>query len=60
MPIWKVLFIGLLFCICLSLASATLIYPTTAAGREHPWLWGSGLLGATVVMGALFCTVADG
>jgi hypothetical protein len=54
MPVWKVLFIALLFCICLALASATLIYPTTVTGGQHPWLWGSGLLIATVFMGTMF------
>jgi hypothetical protein len=54
MPVWKVLFIVVLFCICLGLAAATLIYPTTAAGGQHPWLWGVGLLVATVLMGGLF------
>jgi hypothetical protein len=54
MPVWKVLLIVALFCICLGLAAATLIYPTTVAGGEHPWLWSSGLLVATVVMGGLF------
>jgi hypothetical protein len=54
MPVWKVLFIALLFCICLAFASATLIYPTTTAGQQHPWLWGAGLFVGTVIMGTLF------
>jgi hypothetical protein len=54
MPVWKVMFTALLFFICLALATATLIYPTTTAGGEHPWLWGMGLLAATVVFGGLF------
>jgi hypothetical protein len=54
MPVWKVLFIAVLFSICLGLAAATLIYPTTVAGRENPWLWGTGLFAATVIMGSVF------
>ncbi|HEX4588904.1 MAG TPA: hypothetical protein VH120_03185 [Gemmataceae bacterium] len=54
MPVWKVMFIALMFFICLALASATLIYPTTVAGAEHPWMWGSCLLAATLFMGTLF------
>jgi hypothetical protein len=54
MPVWKVLFIVVLFSICLALAAATLIYPTTVGGGQHPWLWAAGLLAATVVMGTLF------
>jgi hypothetical protein len=54
MPVWKVLLIALLFFVCLGLATATLIFPTTVEGRTHPWLYGSGLLGATAVMGGLF------
>jgi hypothetical protein len=54
MPVWKVMFIALLFCICLALASATLIYPTTKAGAENPWLWGVGLFAATAFVGTLF------
>jgi hypothetical protein len=53
MPVWKVLFIVVLFCACLALASATVVYPTTT-GVEHPWLWVAGLFVATIFMGALF------
>jgi hypothetical protein len=54
MPVWKVLLIVVLFGICLALAAATFIYPTTKDGGEHPWLWSIGLLAATGVMGGLF------
>jgi uncharacterized membrane protein YbhN (UPF0104 family) len=54
MPVWKVLFIVVLFCACLGLASATIVYPMTVSGGEHKWLWLVGLFFATVIMGTLF------
>jgi hypothetical protein len=57
MPTWKVLFIAVLFCICLALAFATVIYPTTKEGGVHPWFWGSVLLGATGIMAGMFVLV---
>jgi hypothetical protein len=54
MPVWKVLFIVVLFCACLALASATLVVPMTLTAGEHRWLWLAGLLVATACMGALF------
>jgi hypothetical protein len=53
MPVWKVLFIVLLFCLCLGLASATVVVPMGESGGGR-WLWLGGLLAATAVMGALF------
>jgi heme A synthase len=53
MPVWKVLFIVVLFCACLALGSATLVYPMTS-GVENKWLWLVGLFLATVLMGTLF------
>ncbi len=54
MPVWKVLFIGVMFCACLALASATVVYPMTMSGGEHKWLWLVGLFAATAIMGTLF------
>jgi len=53
MPVWKVLFIVLLFCLCLGLASATVVVPMSETGGGR-WLWLVGLLAATAIMGALF------
>jgi hypothetical protein len=54
MPVWKVLFIVVLFCACLALGSATLVYPMTMSAGENKWLWLVGLFVATVLMGTLF------
>jgi hypothetical protein len=54
MPVWKVLFIGLLFCACLGLAFATIIVPMTMTTGGERWAWLAGLLVATVFMAALF------
>jgi hypothetical protein len=52
MPTWKVLLIGLLFCVCLCLSLATILVPMSHEGSDR-WLWLSGLLAATVVAGLL-------
>ena len=54
MPVWKVLFIAALFCACLALAFATIIYPMTMSGGQHKWLSFAALFVATIVMGTLF------
>lgn len=58
MPVWKVLVIALLGCICLALSLATLM--VVVAGE---WLWVAGLLPATictVVLFVLFLRYAGG
>ena len=53
MPAWKVLFIGAFACVCLALATATVIVPFSYAGSER-WLWLGGLFAATLAAGGLF------
>lgn len=53
MPVWKVLLVGVLACVCLALAMATFVVPFTYVGNQR-WLWLGGLLSATLVTGALF------
>jgi hypothetical protein len=53
MPVWKVLFIGLLACVCLGLAMATFVVPFAQEGGQR-WVWMGGLLSATLCMGVLF------
>jgi hypothetical protein len=53
MPAWKVMFIGLLACICFSLGLATLLVLLTHEGNQR-WLWVGGLLPATIGAGGLF------
>lgn len=54
MPAWKVLFIMTFGLACLALALATVVVPTTTAAADYKWLWGTGLLAATVGLGTLF------
>jgi hypothetical protein len=54
MSVWKVLFIVVFGGVCLALAFATVVVPTTTAAAAHKWAWGAGLLAATVVMSTLF------
>jgi uncharacterized membrane protein YdcZ (DUF606 family) len=53
MPVWKVLLIVALACICLTLAMATIAIPIAQEGVQR-WAWLGGLLTATIVMGTLF------
>ena len=50
MPVWKVLFIGTLACVCLALAMATIAIPISQEGGQR-WVWLGGLLAATAVAG---------
>jgi hypothetical protein len=62
MPAWKVLFICLFACVCLSLALATLLVPMSHEGGQR-WLWLGGLLTTTLFASglfALFLRHADG
>ncbi len=52
MPVWKVLLICVLACVCLALAMATIAIPIAQVGAEK-WMWLGGLLTATIVMGTL-------
>jgi hypothetical protein len=54
MPAWKVLFTLVLACACLGLAFAALIVPMTLTAGGERWVWLTGLLGATAVLGSLF------
>jgi membrane protein YdbS with pleckstrin-like domain len=54
MSVWKVLFIAVFACVCLALAFATAVVPTTAAAADNKWAWGAACLAATVVMVTLF------
>ena len=49
---WKVLLICLLACACLALAMATVAVPLGHTG-DQKWAWLGGLLGATLLAGAL-------
>ena len=53
MPVWKVLLVGVFACVCLALATATLVVPFSYVGGQR-WVWLGGLLAATLVAGALF------
>lgn len=53
MPAWKVLFIGVLACVCLALGLATILVPISHEGGQR-WLWLAGLLTATAFVGGLF------
>jgi hypothetical protein len=53
MPVWKVLLVGVFACVCLALATATLVVPFSYVGGQR-WLWMGGLLTATLAAGALF------
>jgi hypothetical protein len=53
MPAWKVLLIGLFACVCLALASATVVVPFSQDGNRR-WLWMAGLFAATAAVGGLF------
>ena len=52
MPVWKVLLIGLLACVCLTLTMATILVTLDETGNQR-WLWLAGLLAATLVATAL-------
>jgi hypothetical protein len=52
MPAWKVLLIGLLGCICLALAMATIAIPIAQDGAQK-WIWLGSLLTATIFTGGL-------
>ncbi|HVK15455.1 MAG TPA: hypothetical protein VM533_00815 [Fimbriiglobus sp.] len=53
MPVWKVLLVGMFACVCLALATATIVVPFSYDGGQR-WLWMGGLLSATLFTGALF------
>ena len=53
MPVWKVLFIALLACVCLALALATVVVPMAKSGGEW-WAWMGGLLTGTLLASGLF------
>ena len=53
MSVWKVLFIVVFALTCLGLAFATVVVPTTRSLGDDRWVWGGGLLVATIVMGTL-------
>ena len=52
MPVWKVLVIGALTCVCLALAMATVAVPIAQDGGQR-WVWLGGLLSATLFTGVL-------
>jgi len=52
MPIWKVLFIGFLTCLCLVLTMATIAVPISQEGAQR-WIWLAGLLLGTIGAGTL-------
>lgn len=54
MPVWKVMFIAVLACLCLGLAFATLVVPVTMTTGGDRWAWFAGLLAATAMMIGLF------
>jgi uncharacterized membrane protein YozB (DUF420 family) len=54
MPVWKVLVVAVLACVCFGLAFATLIVPMTMTTGGDRWLWFGGLLAATAFVGTLF------
>ena len=47
MPVWKILFIGVLACACLALTFATIAIPISQDGAQR-WVWLAGLLTATL------------
>ncbi|MBX9622902.1 MAG: hypothetical protein K2X82_03725 [Gemmataceae bacterium] len=53
MPAWKVLLIVAFACICMALATATVLVPMAHDGGQR-WAWLGGLLAATLVSGGLF------
>ena len=52
MAAWKVFLIGILGCICLGLALATIAIPISMEGAER-WVWLGCLLIATILMGTM-------
>jgi hypothetical protein len=52
MAVWKVVLIGLLACVCLGLALATILVTLDKQGSQR-WLWMGGLLAATAAVGTL-------
>jgi hypothetical protein len=52
MPVWKVLLICMLACVCLALAMATIAIPIAQVGAQR-WMWLAALLSATIGAGAL-------
>lgn len=53
MPVWKVLLTGLFACICLALATLTVVIPLEYEGGKM-WLSLGGMIVATAVAGGLF------
>lgn len=53
MPAWKVLLIIASACVCMALATATVLVPMAHDGGQR-WGWLGGLLGGTLVAGVLF------
>jgi hypothetical protein len=53
MPVWKVLIILLLACVCMGLVGALIVVPMSYNGAMM-WVWLVGLLFATAVVGGLF------
>jgi len=56
MPAWKVLFIGLLGCVCFVFALSTLLAPMVHAGNDR-WVWMGGSLAATLAATWVFSIV---
>jgi hypothetical protein len=52
MPVWKVLLIITLACVCMALAMATIAIPISQVGAQR-WGWLGGLLTATIGAGVL-------
>jgi hypothetical protein len=52
MPVWKVLLICALACVCLALTIATVAIPLAQDGGQR-WVWLGGLLAATLSAGTL-------
>ena len=50
MPVWKVLIIGALACVCMGLGMATVVIGVDQEGNQR-WLWLGGLLTATLCVG---------
>jgi hypothetical protein len=53
MPVWKVLIICMLACVCFVLAMATIAIPIAQDGAQK-WVWLGSLLTATAGAGVVF------
>lgn len=56
MPAWKVLFIGLLACVCFAFGLSTLLAPMIHIGNDR-WVWMGSSLAATLVAVWVFSIV---